>query len=220
MAACPTAGSQCYTCYMTTAPEDNQPTLESIAESQQALADSVTELDKFIRTVAVATIEAIKGLRSDVDGLTAKVNGLTDDIGMVKGGHARNAMRHNLERIADDFGFKFISEVPLTAIIGFTKVAIAQGTARSEAESFRNADMIMHVQDGDIPAYVTVEASFTVDGTDVRRAVRNAEYLQRFTGLPCHAATAGVEILPEAQAAVDAGQVRFYRIPARELQSE
>ena len=217
-----------YNWAMTTSPENNPTTLETIAES-------LSELDKFVRTFAVGTVESWKnletkfdGLRTDVDGLTnrvdgltAKVGGLADDIAMVKGGHARNAMRQNLYRIADEFGFEFISEVPQAAIIGFSKVATAQGEAANEAESFRNADMVMNVRNTDgQPGYVALEASFTVNGNDVRRAVRNADYLHQYTGLPCYAAVAGVEVLPEAQEAINAGEALLYRIPARELQSE
>ena len=206
---------------MTTSPENNPPTLESIAESQRALTESVTKLDQFVRSIALGTIDVVRGLRNDVDGLTAKVDGLRDDIGLVKGGHARNAMRQNLDRIAAEFSFEFISEVPQAAIIVFSKVAAAQGEAANEAESFRNADMVMNVRDTEgQPGYVALEASFTVNGNDVRRAVRNADYLHQYTGLPCYAAVAGVEVLPEAQAEIDAGKALLYRIPARELQSE
>ena len=206
---------------MTTSPENAPPTLESIAESQRTLTESLSELDKFVRTFAVGTTESWKDLRTSVDGLTARIDGLRDDIALVKGGHARNAMRQNLSRIADEFGLEFISEVPQAAIIGFSKVATAQGEAANEAESFRNADMVINVRDANgQPGYVALEASFTVNGNDVRRSVRNAVYLHQYTGLPCYAAVAGVEVLPDARETIDNGQVWFYRIPARELQSE
>ena len=185
------------------------------------MTERLSELDKFVRTFAVGTTESWRDLRTSVDSLTARVDGLRDDIGLVKGGHAKNAMRQNLARIADEFGFEFISEVPQAAVIGFSKVATARGEAANEPESFRNADMVMNVRDtkGTL-GYVALEASFTVNGNDVRGAVRNADYLHQYTGLPCYAAVAGVDILPEAQAEIDAGQTLLYRIPARELQSE
>ena len=189
----------------------------SMVASLEFLTDFVKEQRGFNNRVEASIVST--GER--VDGIESKLNGLRDDIGLVKGGHARNAMRQNLARVADEFGFDFISEVPQAAVIGFSKVATAQSEAANEAESFRNADMVMNVMDSaGNAAYVALEASFTVNGNDVRRSVRNAAYLRQYTGLPCHAAVAGVEVLPEAQDAVDAGQVLFYRIPARELQSE
>ena len=174
-----------------------------------------------MRTFAVGTTESWKNLRTSVDGLTAKVDGLRDGIALVKGGYARNAMCQNLSRIPDEFGLEFISEVLQAAIIRFSKVATAQGEAINKAESFRNADMVINVRDANgQPGYVALEASFTVNGNEVRRAVRNAVYLHQCTGLPCYASVAGVGVLPDAQSAIDNGQVWFYRIPARELQSE
>ena len=160
-------------------------------------------------------------LSSRIDGLTGKVDGLRDDIALVRGGHARNAMRQNLPRIAAQFGLDFISEMPQAALIGLSRAATAQGEPANEAESFRNADTVISVlnQDGQ-PGYVALEASFTVDSNDVRRAMRNADYLSRYTGLSAFAAVAGVNVLPEAQAELDAGRVFLYHILARELQSE
>ena len=67
---------------------------------------------------------------------------------------------------------------------------------------------------------LALEASYTVASNDIRRAVRNAGYVNALTGLSAYAAVTGVQILPEAQAEIDAGQVLFYQIPAREMQSE
>ena len=191
--------------------------LKDLAEGQERLSNVVLGLAKVVNGLETK----VDGLADRVDGLETKVDGLTDDIALVRGGHARTAMRQNLYRIADQFGFEFISEVPQAAIIGFSKVATAQGEAANEAESFRNADMVMNVRDaGGQPGYVALEASFTVNSNDVRRAVRNADYLHQYTGLPCYAAVVGVQVLPDAQAEVDDGKARLYRIRARELQSE
>ena len=216
---------------MTTSSENNPATLEALMEGQTRLADRLNDLaegQERLSNVVLGLANVVNGLETKVDGLVARVDGLetkvvglTDDIALVRGGHARNAMRQNLYRIADEFGFEFISEVPQAAIIGFSKVVTAQGEAANEAESFRNADMVMNVRDADgHPGYVALEASFTVNGNDVRRAVRNADYLHQYTGLPCYAAVAGVQVLPDAQMEVDDGKALLYRIRARELQSE
>ncbi len=190
-------------------------------DAQGTLVQALSESHEAGALVIDTLGEWNKDLNSRMDGISTKVDGLRDDIGLVKGGHARNAMRQNLPRIADGFGFQFISEVPQAAVIGFSKVAIAQGEAKNEAESFRNADTVIYVLTAvGQPGYVAIEASFTVDSNDVGRAVRNSDYLARFTGLPAYAAVAGVEILPGAQAEIDAGKALLYRIPTRELQSE
>ena len=163
----------------------------------------------------------ITSMNTRMTELEVKFDGIRNDLAMVKGGHARNAMRHNLSRIADEFGFLFISEMPQQAVIDFAKVAASKGIGAGEAESFRNADVVVHVRDekGE-PGYLAIEASFTIDGNDVRRANRNADCLHEYTGLPAYGAIAGVEVLPDAQADIDAGKVLFYSIRPRELQSE
>ena len=130
-------------------------------------------------------------------------------------------MVHNLARIADSFGFRLIGEVPQPTVLAWARLARDQGASEGDAESFRNADMVINVQDDQgQPGYMALEASFTVQTGDVRRAVRNAGYLQEYTGLPARAAVAGVNVMEDAQSELDSQGVLLYRINAGELQSE
>ena len=179
----------------------------------QGLGEWMTKLDSFEGKV--------DGLQSMLGGLETKFDGVRDDLGLVKGGHARSAMVHNLPRIADEFGFQFIAAMPQTTVIEFAKMAKALEEEKGQIDSFKNADMVMHVlDDKGQPAYVAIEASFTVDSNDVTRAVRNAGYLTQFTGLPAFPAVAGVAVMREVQAEVDTAGVFLYKISPGELQSE
>ena len=179
----------------------------------QGLAEWMTKLESFEGKV--------DSLQDKFGAMETKFEGIRDDLALVKGGHARNAMVHNLPRIADAFGFEFITEMPQATVIEFAKMAKARGEEESQIVSFKNADMVMHVLDSSKnPAYVAVEASFTVDSNDIARAVRNAKYLSQFTGLPAFAAVAGVAVLPEAQTEVDSGKAFLYMIKPGELLSE
>ena len=162
-----------------------------------------------------------EGLETKFEGLETKFEGVRDDLSLVKGGHARSAMVHNLPRIADEFGFQFIAAMPQTTVIEFAKMAKALGEEEGQIASFKSADMVMHVlDDKGQPAYVAIEASFTVGSNDVTRAVRNAAYLKQFTGLPSFPAVAGIAVMPEAQEEVDTAGVFLYKIGLGELQSE
>ena len=179
----------------------------------QGLTEWMTKLESFEGKV--------DGLQSMFEELGAKFDGVRDDLGLVKGGHARSAMVNNLPRIAAEFGFQYIAAMPQTTVMEFANMARALGEEQSQVASFRNADMVMHVlDDKGQPAYVAIEASFTVDSNDINRAVRNAGYLTRFTGLPAFPAVAGVAVMPEAQEEVDTEKVFLYKISPRELQSE
>jgi hypothetical protein len=176
--------------------------VEALSEAVQALVTGQSQLNSFVAEQRdfngrVESFMAQVGtFMSDANGqfadanrqfgnintnLTAtneKLDGLKDDIGLVKGGHARNELRHRASLIADDLGYQLISELPQGALIAFAKIAVANGVAPNEVESFRNADMVMMVQDSNNqPGYVAVEVSYTVNSNDVRRAVRNADYL-------------------------------------------
>ena len=192
--------------------------LEAAAEGvidvvNQGLTEWMTKLESFEGKV--------DGIQSMFEELGAKFDGVRDDLGLVKGGHARSAMVNNLPRIAAEFGFQYIAAMPQTTVMEFANMARALGEEKSQVDSFRNADMVMHVlDDKGQPAYVAIEASFTVDSNDINRAVRNAGYLTRFTGLPAFPAVAGVAVMPEAQEEVDTEKVFLYKISPRELQSE
>ena len=194
-----------------------------LTEEQSRFSTFVVEQRKFndkVEAFMADTTKRFDDLNGRVDGLSEKVDGLRNDIAMVKGGHARNEMRRNANLIVDDLGCTLISEIPQGVIVAFAKVATDNGVPSNEVESFRNADMVMLVQDANNkPGYIAVEASFTVDGNDVRRAVRNADYLRQYTGMPSYAVVSGVDVLPEVQQQVDQGNVSLYRIAKRDIQA-
>lgn len=184
--------------------------LRAVSEGEVALADSM-------RTLAGEQQRLGKALM----GMNDKLDGIRDDIGLVRGGHARNEVLRNAPLISDALGYQVVTELPRTALISLGKAAAADGKSRGEVESFRNADAVLlgQAEDGR-QGYIAVEVSFTVDANDVRRAVRNAQYLEAYTGFPSCAIVAGVDILQEAQEQVDGGKAYFYRIPKRDLQAQ
>ncbi len=182
----------------------------SIAQAYEAEVDVIRVLG-----------EGITEFGSRVDTLGGKIDGLMNDVALVKGGHAVNAMRRNAALIADDLGCQLIEELPQVVVIGFARVATDDGEPANEVDSFRHADLVLHVRDSKgHPGYITVEASFTVNANDVRRAVRNARYLRKYTGVASYAVVAGVEVMPEAQEMIDQGEAHLYRIRPRDLQPE
>ena len=166
--------------------------------------------------------EGMTNLSGRMDGLTEKVGGLTNDIAEVKGGHAHSTMLRKAVLIADALDCQLIAEVDPGALLAFANVAKGDGASTSDVDSFKNADMVLHVINNadSIPGYIAVEASFTVDGNDIRRAARNVGYLEKYTGLKSLAVVAGVDVLQDAQARIDRGEAHLYPIPRRELQPD
>ena len=142
-------------------------------------------------------------------------------LGYLRGAHASNAARRDADLIADDMGYQLVNQLPRGMLISFANMARASGKHENDVRSFREADLIMLVRDGDgQPAYVAVEASFTVAARDIERAKRNAEYLHEFTGLKAVAAVAGVEITRGQRRNASAAGVHCCTIPARDLEAD
>ena len=142
-------------------------------------------------------------------------------LGYLRGAHAANVARRNASLIADDMGYQVISRLPREELVGFSNMARAAGKPENDVRSFREADLVLLVRDGaGQPAYITVEASFSVAGKDINRAMRNAEYLHEFTGLPAKGAVAGVDIAPGRAKYANDNDVHCYHIPVRDLESD
>ena len=96
------------------------------------------------------------------------------------------------------------------------------GLQPGEIQSFENADIVILAADRDNgrTRYLAVEASFTANPDDVRRAVRNTGYLTRFTGHPATAVVASVNVNPMVQPDIDAGRVVWYEIESRHLEPD
>ena len=146
---------------------------------------------------------------------------IDQDIGYLHGAHAINAAERNASLIADDMGYQLISLVPRDVLIGFANMARDAGKAEDDVRSFREADLVILARDRDgYPAYIVVEASFTVASNDINRVKRNAAYLHEFTGLPAWGAVAGVNIASGREQNANNLGVYCYRIPARHLESD
>ena len=90
-----------------------------------------------------------------------------------------------------------------------------------DVKSFQQADLVLYVSDDEgRPRYLAIEASFTVAGRDIDRAVRNANYLKQYTGLQADPVVAGVEVLSDAQARIDKGEAWLHRIERRDIQPD
>ena len=90
---------------------------------------------------------------------------------------------------------------------------------QSDLNSFRDCDLIIAAQspsDGD--CYITVQVSYTVDHSDISRAVKHAEMVTRFTGRPAFAAVSGVEQAGVAERRMASGTVGWHKIPQRLVQ--
>jgi hypothetical protein len=108
---------------------------------------------------------------------------ITDDLGQLKGAHARNAALEDASSIARELGLRRTKTLTQDDLWDLIDAADTANILGSDLRSFRVADLIMEAtaQAGEI-CYVAVEISYTANGIDTSRAIRNAEFLTRFTG--------------------------------------
>ena len=193
-------------------PHDPQGILET-------LRDHLAKIDRKIDGLSDNLNGKIDGLSNKYDKLNGKIDGMKNDLDMIKGAHATNETVRKPARVADGLGYQFVYELPEATLLEYGRQARDKGKDKNEVESFKNADLVMMVQDTEHhPHYLAVEASYTVGADDIRRAKRTADYLQELTGILSVPVVAGVELMPGLEGRMDNGEVRWYQIPKGDLQ--
>ncbi len=142
---------------------------------------AVTQAD--LNKVMVKTFNAIDG----------RLQSMANDIGQVKGGHARAEVSQEAGVIALDMGLGYVRTMDKYELALWAQKHSNSGLDAAALRSFREADLVVMATDGPDIMYIAVEVSFTANKSDADRAQRNAELLTRFTGCQAKAAIASVK---------------------------
>ena len=136
-----------------------------------------------------------------------------DDLGMLKGARAGDVAGKEAGLIARAVGLQYRKSLTGTELASLSDAVDTTGIAANELRSFHRADLIFEAtdRDGDLQ-YVAVEASWTVNGRDTERAIRNAGLLAAFTGRRSHAVVAGVRRDDRIRHRVNADEVFWYEL--------
>lgn len=199
-------------------------TVANLSAEVAALSGTVANLSAEVKAFIAATNARFDKVEGDIESLTAATNArfdkvesgiqsLRDDMGPLKAGHARSAAERNAAAIAGDMGLrlaKVVTQVDLYAIADHVDTSDIPTNAM---RSFRRADLVIEAtgERGET-CYVAVEISFTANGRDTERAIRNAELLTRFTGSPAHAVVASARIDRRIRKLVDSGAVFWFEL--------
>ena len=154
------------------------------------------------------------------DRVEGSVNALRNDIAPLKGAHVRNAAVREAGLIAEDMGLTLVQTLNPEQIRTLSQSKGTTDISESDLRSFRRADLIMEVTDSNgETCYVAVEVSFTANGRDTKRAVRNAEFLTRFTGKGSKAAVAGLRRDNRVDSIFESGEVFWYQLDRSDLEA-
>ena len=146
---------------------------------------------------------------------------ITDDLGQLKGAHARNAALEDASSIARELGLRRTKTLTQDDLWDLIDAADTANILVSDLRSFRVADLIMEAtaQDGEI-FYVAVEISYTVNGRDTSRAIRNAEFLTRFTGKCSFAVVCGLHQDDRIRDCIESGELFWHQLTPEQLDAE
>ena len=155
------------------------------------------------------------------DSLENRVQSIQDDVGTLKGAHARSAALREAPFIAGDMGFRWVKDLTPADLWALTDRAPADIPA-NELNSFRRADLIVEATDLDSgeSCYIAVEISFTANGRDTTRALRNAAFLTQFTGRRSYPAIASLRRDHRIEDLIESGEVFWYQLDREILEAE
>ena len=146
---------------------------------------------------------------------------IRSDIGVLKAGHALTTVLKAPSAITDGLGLTRVRILDYDALRDLTLTGNVADIPHNVILSFRRADLVMEAVDSSgETCYVAVEVSFTANGRDTERAIRNAAFLTRFTGRPAYAAVAGVNQDHRIEERIAAGEVFWHQLELYELESE
>ena len=163
----------------------------------------------------------VKEIKSDVRQLKSDVQGIRNDIGTLKGAHARTSARREAAPMAWELGFAYVRTLRSGDLLHLSQEGDSAAIPHNQLRSFHRADLVMEATDqAGESCYLAVEVSYTVDGRDTERAIRNAGFLTRFTGLPAYAVVAGLRYDYRVWPNIESSEVLWYEMDTDDLEPE
>ncbi len=160
------------------------------------------------------------GVDRRLDGMDRRLQRLEDRTGMLVGAHARNEALKEVVLLSRDMGMAKMRRLwSFEDVDALVHAGDTTGIPANDLRSFRRADAIVEVADDEgRTCYIAAEVSFTVNGRDTSRAIRNAEYMTRLTGDRAYPAVMGVHIDEQVLDTVESGEVYWYRLDPQVLE--
>ena len=153
------------------------------------------------------------------DALERQLDQLRTDIAPIKAAHARNAAVSEADLMVEAQGLTFVSTLSHEEMRALVHSADTNGIPKHELRSFRLVDVVVRATDqAGQECYVAVEVSYTANGRDTTRALRNARFLTRFTGRRAYAVVAGLRFDERIRSSVEAGEVSWFQLDPEVLE--
>ena len=155
-------------------------------------------------------MQETKDERSHRLAMTLIKNNLTMDVAVEYSGE-----------IAHEMGFKRVKVLNNDGLSEISRVADTTEIPMEQLRSFRRADLVLEViSPVGKKSYIAVEVSFTVRIGDIDRAVRNANYLTKFTGCESFPAVAGMYKVEGIEGRLRVPRVHWHQLDRTKLDLE
>ena len=148
------------------------------------------------------------------------IQAIRSDLAPIKGWYARSVALEQAYFLAEDMGLAWVRTLPPPEIGALVRAADLSDVPKNDLRSFVRADLIMETTDenGEL-CYVAVEVSFTANGRDTSRAVRNAAILSRATGRSARAAVAAKRVDDRIRPRIESGEVFWHELDHHSLEA-
>ena len=135
--------------------------------------------------------------------------------------HATEAAIRAARSIARKMNCRF-SKVLDEELFDIVDNADTSGIPQKELDSFKWAQVIIQATHRDTGEthYIAVAAAYKAIRQDASLAIRNAEFISRFTGQLAHAVVAAQRVRPDIEPLIESGEVRWAQILQKELETE
>ena len=178
-------------------------------------------LDQLTESVNDRFAQANDRFERQMESVNRRFDRIEIDLGILKGHYARESALRASADIALSLGLRRVRDLGVEDLYDLLVAADTSDLARGEMESFRRADLVMEARDADgETVYIAVEVSFTANGRDTNRAIRNAQWLSDFTGKDSRAVVAGVRRDNRLEESIAAGEVIWYQLDASDMEPE
>lgn len=152
------------------------------------------------------------------DGIDRHLRSIDNTLSYLKGTHATMATLKNAGTLARDLGLRRVRDLTGDDLWDLTDAADTADLAANVLRSFHNADLIIEARDtAGETGYIAVEVSFTVNGRDTARAIRNAALLTRFTGRKAYAVISGRHKDDRIDSHLESGEVFWFQLEDEDL---
>ena len=159
--------------------------------------------------------------RSQFAEIRGQLVDLGTQVGRLNGWVASRTGLEEAPFITDGMGYRYRRLLERVELMDMVHDSDTTGIRPGDLDSFKRADAVAETTDREgRKRYVAIEISFTAQKRDTARAIRNAEFLARFTGVPASAAVAGVQMSDDIRDEVDGGGVFWHELPMSVLQPE